>query len=374
VQIWNDHQPCLLFEISAFHTNATQDTDNGKPPNGRKTARRSLSARANSWADAVAKGKQYFQMLECGTGTPSPFTSYDDLKTWGWTVPWDKQAFASEIQEAAVEYLGATYSGEVGDFHSAEVTVDGTVYPPTGGRYHNEYAPDFIISTNNQSPRAAAAEHEPPMNGPFPKLERQSDVMFLEYHALGKPMTGLKGLIRSGVVNEDTQSIVAKALGMNSYMEARVLRWPGRDFAAGSDAAAALVASPNGRAAVWLLGTHKEQLGHKTISKVRVYSDHSDLTMVFVFEDVNDDASDDDEDGGVSLPPPGGKRSAVTFDETPALLTKRVFPQMSSGPAKDPAWTQAVARGKGFLSMLSCGSGPQSTWTNYNDLSKWGWI
>jgi hypothetical protein len=383
LQIWNDEQPCLLFEIAAFQTNVTQDTTDSQPPNGEKTVRKSLSPRADSWANAIAKGKQYFQMLECGTGTASPFTSYDDLKTWGWTVSWDQQAWTfSESMKTAVEYLGATHSAEetwgVGELHSTQVTVDGTAYPPTRANYHNDYAPEFIVSTNNVSPRGAAVEQEPPMNGPFPKLERQSDVMFLEYQrrmtALGKPMTGLKGIIRSGVINEETQSIAAKALGMSSYVEARLPRWPGRDFAAGSDEAAALVASPNGRAAVWLLGTHKAQLGHKTISKVRVYSDHSDLTILFVFEDVNDEFSDDDEDGGVSLHPPREKRGVIVSEES--LLQKRTnqrFSRAPLGPATDSAWTEAVAKGKQFLDMLNCGSGPQSSWTNYDDLAKWGW-
>jgi hypothetical protein len=32
-----------------------------------------------------------------------------------------------------------------------------------------------------------------------------------------------------------------------------------------------------------------------------------------------------------------------------------------------------VEKGKKFLEMLNCGSGPQSKWTNYDDLAKWRW-
>jgi hypothetical protein len=34
----------------------------------------------------------------------------------------------------------------------------------------------------------------------------------------------------------------------------------------------------------------------------------------------------------------------------------------------------AVEKGKKFLEMLNCGSGPQSKWTNYDDLANWGWV
>ena len=217
-------------------------------------------------------------MLRCGSGTPSPFTSHNDLEKWGWEVTYDDHAprYYGDHQ-TVVQYLGAFYSPEetwsVGVAHETQVTVDGTIYPPTGAQYSNDYAPEFIISTMNESPRVVGPQEQPPVEGPFSQLERQSDLMFLEYQrkmeAMHKPMTGLKGLIRSGIINQETRSLVAQALGYKSD-DRRVPDWPGRDFEADSDEGAAIVASPNGRAAAWLLGTHKEQLGHKIISKVRV--------------------------------------------------------------------------------------------------------
>jgi hypothetical protein len=271
VRIWNDHQPCLLFEIAAFQTNVTQDTADDGPTNGRRAVRKSLSARANSWGQSVDKGRALLERLACGDVPPSSFTSHNDLQKWGWTVRADGPADLSPDQRTAVEYLGASYSPTetwaIGVVHDKQVTVDGTVYPPTGGNYWNRYAPEFIISTYNIGPRAAAAEDELDIED-FPELERQSDLMFLEYKrkmdAINRPKTGLKGLIRFRVVNEDTQKIVATALGYNSLHAMTVPQWPGRDFAADSDEFAAIVASPNGRAAPWLLG-NKEQLGHSAV-------------------------------------------------------------------------------------------------------------
>jgi hypothetical protein len=385
-QIWNDEQPCLLFEIASFQTNVTQDIADDGSRNGqrrRQAASKSLLARANYWTDAVAKGKQYLQMLQCGTGVPSSFTSSDNLEKWGWELDFEETADPYRgTQRAVVDYLGASYSPadtwSISTYHRTQKTIGGTTYPSTNGQYYGEYAPEFIISINSMSPRAMAAEADPPFEGPFPELERQSDVMFLEYQRkmndLHKPMTGLKGILRAGVFNEETQKIVGKAMGMRGYAEARLPRWPGRDFAATTDEAAALIATPNGRAGVWLLGTHKQQLGHKTISNVRVYSENSLLCILFVFEDVDDGSSDDDEEGGVSLSSPREKRSTIVSGGD--HLQKRVVrrsPQAAPVPATDAVWTEAVTRGKQLLELLNCGSGPQSTWTNFDALKKWGY-
>jgi hypothetical protein len=381
VQIWNDEQPCLLFEIAAFQTNVTQDAADDGPSNGSRDVRKSLSARAGSWDEAVAKGKRYLDMLRCGSGPPSKLTSYDELETWGWSVTIEQPSFQyMGHKKQAVDYLGASYSAQetwtIGVAHDTQVTVKGTVYPPTNGQYQNDYNPEFIVSLMNESPRAVAAEDMPPHEGPFPELERQSDLMFLEYQRkmeeMHKPMTGLKGLLRAGVINSESKNIAAKALGMTTFNGARLPAWPGRDFQADSDEAAALCASPNGVAAVWLLANHKEQLGHKTISKVRVYGDYNTLSFLFVFEDVDDGSSDDDEEGGVSLNPPKEKRSGSVSggDHSQKRVVRRQAPPV---PATDAAWAAAVTRGKQLIDLLNCGSGPQSPWTDFAALENWGY-
>jgi hypothetical protein len=70
VQIWNEQQPCILFEISSLDTN-----DNKKSTSRSEAERRSLFLRADSWEQSVAKGKAFLDMLKCGSGRPSEFTS-----------------------------------------------------------------------------------------------------------------------------------------------------------------------------------------------------------------------------------------------------------------------------------------------------------
>lgn len=211
MQIWNDQHPSLLFQIASFQTNVTQDTADDGSTNGRRAVRKSLSVRAVPWGEAVDKGKRLLEMLQCGTGTPSPFISHDDLEKWGWKVDFDDPASPYQgNRKTAVDYLGASYSpGEtwtVGVFHHKQVTVDGTVYPITDGSYANDYAPEFIISTDNESPRTAGPKKIPPVEGPFPKLERQSDLMFLEYQRKTKT-TGICGS-RSDSGSDSTDSAI----------------------------------------------------------------------------------------------------------------------------------------------------------------------
>lgn len=278
MQIWNEQQPCILFEISDLETNGSQSTANKELSAGSRIVRKSLATRADTWEQAVDKGKRYLNMLKCGSGRPSEFTSFDDLDKWGWTTDYDEHLDTRPETSFmnALEYLGASYSAEdvyqIGVGHTVGKTIDGVTYPPTEGTYANKYAPALIVAENNGGPRYSA-----PHLGVYPRLEKLSDVMFLEYqHVMqvtNHPMTGLKGILRDHVVNPETQETVAKALGMSSFVARNVPNWPGVDFEHDSDEAAAICASPNGRAAVWLLGTHKEQLGHKTISKVRLKPD-----------------------------------------------------------------------------------------------------
>lgn len=414
MQIWKDQQPCLLFEVASVDANDTQDALSEDTVTQPRDLRKSLLVRATSWKDTVAKGKGFLQMLKCGSGTPSEFDKYEDLEHWGWKVDYDMHP-NSDFESSylrSVEYLEASYSEEetfqVIYKHDVAVTVDGEEYPPTGADYSNIYAPEFIICQNNWGPRVSGPDQIPPVEESFPKLERQSDVMFLEYQRkmnyLNKPMTGLKGILRDHVVNKETQAIVARALDMRSWIIGSKPSWPGHDFDINSDEAAAIIASPNGRAAVWLLATHKEQLGHKTISKVRVFSQGTAMYILFGFEDVGND-SDDDEDGGVPLDSGHSTATVSAAAIAPRLAqlqSKTVVEESGDGqqmsiavPNKIAVVEQSAAsgvagrgigmtpqkyqvlleKGRKLVSAFKSGEDcfAQSEFTEYEDLADWGW-
>ena len=138
---------------------------------------------------------------------------------------------------------------------------------------------------------------------PFPWLEKLSDVAFLVFQQLMKetnqPTDRLKGFLRSGVVNTETLFVTTNALRLKP--NALHPAWPGRDFGPQSDGFAALLASPNGRGVAWFLAQHKVQLGHKTISNIRVWGEEDEVFILFVFEDVSD--SDENETSAEEVPP-----------------------------------------------------------------------
>lgn len=215
-------------------------------------AREGLRPRADEWEEAVAKGKQYLSMLKCGSGNPSEFKSYDDLADWGWKALFTGHPVSqlADFWKEAIEHIGAQLDDEetwrVYDQHKFETAHEGTTYPPTLGAYDNMYNPEFILSSANFGPR-----YINPGLDTFPKLERLSDVLFLEFQRLmtdmNKPLTGLKGSLQDVVVNEETERLAMKAIGTSLPDSDGFPDWPGVDFDADSDELAALVASPNGR-------------------------------------------------------------------------------------------------------------------------------
>jgi hypothetical protein len=209
-----------------------------------------------------------------------------------------------------MEYLGVGTTKDqawsITETHTRLKVIDGKRFAPTQGSYRLTYTAEFISANNVWGPRSEGPHHTPGVDGvylPFPLLEKLSDVAFLAFQQVmeetKQPMNRLKGFLHSNAVNPDTMSIANKAMGLKPHSPYPM--WPGRDFQSQSDGFAALLASPNGRGIAWFLAQHKAQLGHKIISKIRVWGEAEELFILFVFEDVSD--SDDDETSAEESPP-----------------------------------------------------------------------
>ena len=70
------------------------------------------------------------------------------------------------------------------------------------------------------------------------------------------------------MTNEDTFDVVERILKGTDFP------WPGVELRMSEPAGLAMLGTPNGRGVAWLLATHKEQFGHRTIESVRVWSDN----------------------------------------------------------------------------------------------------
>jgi hypothetical protein len=101
-----------------------------------------------------------------------------------------------------------------------------------------------------------------------------SDVVFIEWQSQainrGLDIRELNYVFRLEIKNADTIEVVQRILG------GEFRAWPGVDVQMSDDAGLAMLGTPNGRGVAWLLATHKEQFGRRTIESVTVWSDPSD--------------------------------------------------------------------------------------------------
>ena len=415
-RIW-DAEDHMNFVIELVDSKSLNKTKTRQSLVGREKGR-AVSKRADDerpWEEWVAKGKGLLQMLQCGSGPSSTFESYDDLERWGWERMGHEHIdqFKKPLVDA-MEYLevGSTknQAWSTTEKHTKLKVFDGKKYAPTQGSYGLTYTAEFISADNNWGPRSEGPDQVPKVDGvllPFPSLEKLSDVAFLEFQQLmietKQPTDGLKGFLRSGVVNPATLSVTTNALRLKP--NAALPTWPARDFGPQSDGFAALLASPNGRGVACFLAQHKAQLGHKTISSIRVWGENGEVFILFVFEDVSD--SDEGETSAEEVPPQDlssvqaseksrtawealqcrlfglfciskapvqqrGLAIASRGEGDPLSLPVLQFPSRKKPKVKID-WDLWVSKGKSYLAMLHCGDLKDSKWKSYNDLTDNGW-
>ncbi|KAK6392396.1 hypothetical protein LTR95_019627, partial [Oleoguttula sp. CCFEE 5521] len=87
----------------------------------------------------------------------------------------------------------------------------------------------------------------------------------------GKGTRDLQGLWQKGIINQDTVNLISRVCG--NLRRKDVPQWPGRTFASGTDEFAALLATDNGVGGAYLLGQHREVLGHRYFTNVTVFYD-----------------------------------------------------------------------------------------------------
>ncbi|KAK5132539.1 hypothetical protein LTR08_008856 [Meristemomyces frigidus] len=149
---------------------------------------------------------------------------------------------------------------------------------PTDARYETLNYPTqgILVAYNNISPASAIQWpfHRGWTGGPLPPLAAWSDIQYLEWHHLctshNVDPKGLKTVMRSNVINKATQAVMWLALesvGITDGPKA----WPGTKFDMSTDAGRAILGTPNGNGVGWLLFSHREGLGWKTITSVTMW-------------------------------------------------------------------------------------------------------
>ncbi|KAK5739689.1 hypothetical protein LTR17_005173 [Elasticomyces elasticus] len=200
-------------------------------------------------------------------------------------------------------------------------------FGPTGARYANIINPKagLIVCVGNYGPdwmiRQAAAEVPSRTIGPAPPLSHLSDVLFFQWkfacakrpYARGKGPTGhvtpiklLDYIFQRSIADEETKRVVDIITSIPGH---DIIAWPGRYYSFTQDNqptdmeksfAFALLGTPQGASAAFLLLQHSDDLGLKVPKGVRVFGTPLDRNMMFYLETPNADSAD--------LTPPGERQ------------------------------------------------------------------
>jgi len=257
-----------------------------------------------TWDVAVGKGGNLVKLLDtedlsqCGI-TQSNFTKWEALGQKGWGKLNEGSPEAATINVTDWRPAAANLKLSTGDQKNFQydlgqfdnVTIGGTTYRSSGGLYSNVMnTGGAIFALQSFSPRARGAYRTPSLDGSpgheLVPLQTWADVTFLEWidacKADEKCVKGLKVISKCHAQSNATMRVGGQALGdANSWGF-----WPGKTFSKGSDQFAALMATPSGRGVAWLLLTHREQFGWKSVKSINLWSDkdHDSKSNYFTFQ------------------------------------------------------------------------------------------
>ncbi|XP_014556661.1 hypothetical protein COCVIDRAFT_99137 [Bipolaris victoriae FI3] len=158
-------------------------------------------------------------------------------------------------------------------------TVNGRRYRITGAHFiiGVNSKDGYIFFIDRSSPETQARliwnvpTHIPIPRDEMPALRSSSDIAWGFWNRVsGYNLGGINAFISFEVVNEETGRIIDRAMKKNGHDE--VPPWPGVRFNSGTEEYRALLGSPNGLAAGYLLTQHKREMGgNKYISHIIVF-------------------------------------------------------------------------------------------------------
>ncbi|KAI6800593.1 hypothetical protein KC363_g1080 [Hortaea werneckii] len=288
---------------------------------------------SDRYKTAVEKGRLLYTHLQCAD--VQSHYQWTDLDRYGWTADRRKQprGIPSDIHTPLLSDPRDVVGGlgcpkieahdpiepkDVEWDHLRESTVEGKHYNPTDSWYKGIYYPKHgvLIVSNARSPRYAVEQKkriDEWEGGDLVPLGLLSDVMFLEYEHLCKTtqpplnVKDLRYMFRSQIVNKETREVIFEVLKRRGVVNGPI-PWPGTAFKFPSEEAQALLSTPNGRGAAWVLISHRAELGWKTIKRITVFDnllsagersffrEWSHPSMLIEFEDSS--APQQDEPGG----------------------------------------------------------------------------
>jgi hypothetical protein len=285
----------------------------------------------------------------------SRWPNYGSLNDYGWETAGGRQyrpnAGLTAVFQALDLSVDPTANSRHQYQHLHETKHEGHTYPETRAEYTNVFNVDggAIVGDMNIGPDHMVqeqAQRGTTFSGEVVPLKQYSDIAFLAWqHAAGDRTNGLKYILKNGIVNDETIEVAEYIL---EQRDARLQPWPGLKIPFPDIDALALMGTPSGRGAAWMLIQHKRELGTKRFSHVTLFSVNRALSLCFWIQDVQDGDMDLDlpEDlPGSSQGSP--KRSAVvpindTTSPSTSGLGERVMRAISkrTGDLVQKFWTR----------------------------------
>ncbi|KAJ4350677.1 hypothetical protein N0V95_004525 [Ascochyta clinopodiicola] len=154
--------------------------------------------------------------------------------------------------------------------------ADGRTYRKTGAHYGLGLDPEgVIIAMDRNSPQSAGMERTPIIEGDdLPALRPFSDLAWFSWKSLATDVKNLKYFMSLSIGNEETQSILSRAIREGVPGAQGFPVWKGYEFSTDTPWGQAILGTPNAQAFSYILSQHKPTLGNLYISRVRVFRDN----------------------------------------------------------------------------------------------------
>ncbi|KAL8961276.1 MAG: hypothetical protein Q9183_005331 [Haloplaca sp. 2 TL-2023] len=148
----------------------------------------------------------------------------------------------------------------------------GVMHPPTRGHYRQEYFHNggAIIGTDNFSPSYRGGP-----NAVLPRLHRWSDFTWVQWIITcataqpPKPFHSLRYIFHDHIITASTRRIFEHIAGAEK--DHLRLSWPGQKYGLDSEEGLALLATPHGKGAAYMVKDYQQHLG-KTEFTIRMFT------------------------------------------------------------------------------------------------------
>ncbi|USP72838.1 hypothetical protein yc1106_00112 [Curvularia clavata] len=173
-------------------------------------------------------------------------------------------------------YIPNCHNQGIGHSHTEPTMHNGTYIPASFAKFNSivNGPGGMFVAVDNESPTALARLYRNKIPGVevIPDIKYWSDVAYLQWAEVTKGAAELRYVVRHGITNIRTMSVIRHLLAREGEPETRFGRmvWPNvlwKD----EEAIAALLGTPNGSGVARLLIHHKKLLGHKTVEEVMMF-------------------------------------------------------------------------------------------------------